>query len=104
MRVELPLSEHLYKILLYLYPRKFRATYEQQMRLTFRDACRVAYRRNGVGGLLSLWLPTLMDLIKTTLEGRARQGEITMSKERSMMFAGQLTLLIGLLWVLASIG
>jgi hypothetical protein len=104
MHDELLVSELLYSALLNLYPPAFRAIYGQQMRLTFRDACRVAYHRNGVGGLLALWLPTLFDLIKTALEERARQGEIIMSKERLMTLAGPLTIIIGLLWALASIG
>ena len=90
-------SERLYKMLLNLYPKKFRAAYGRQMRLTFRDACRVAYQRNGVGGLLALWLPTLLDLFKSAFQERARQGELTMSKERLMDLAGPLTIIIGLL-------
>jgi hypothetical protein len=97
-------SESLYQVLLYLYPKEFRAAYGKQMRLTFRDACRVAYHRNGAGGLLALWLPTLFDLLKSALEERARQGEIMMSKERLMTLAGPLTIIVGMLWVLASIG
>jgi hypothetical protein len=97
-------SEQLYAVLLHLYPKQFRAVYSQQMRLTFRDACQVAYHRNGTVGLVALWLPTLLDLLKSALEERARQGEITMSKERLMPLAGPLTIVIGLLWVLASIG
>ena len=97
-------SEHLYGALLYLYPKQFRAAYGEQMRLTFRDACRVAYQRNGVGGLLALWLPTLFDLFKSALEERARQGEIMMSKERLIALAGPLTILVGSVWLLPSIG
>jgi hypothetical protein len=104
MRVELLVSERLYRALLCLYPKKIRAAYGQQMRLTFRDACRVAYRRNGAGGLLVLWLPTLLDLFKSALEERARQGEITMSKARLIALAGPLTILIGSMWIMASIG
>jgi hypothetical protein len=74
------------------------------MRLTFRDACRVAYHRNGTVGLLVLWLPTLFDLFKSALEERARQGEIMMSKERLMIWAGPLTILVGSVWLLPSIG
>ena len=96
-------SEWLYGALLYLYPKKFRATYAQQMRLTFRDACQVAYRQNGVGGLLALWLPTLLDLLKSALEERARQGEIMMSKERVMALAGPLTIVVGALMLVGPI-
>jgi hypothetical protein len=91
------ISERLYAALLCLYPAPFRAAYSQQMRLTFRDACRAAYRRNGAGGLLALWLPTLLDLFKSALEARARQGEITMSKERLIVLAGPLTIVVGAL-------
>src|SRR5262245_41357398 len=104
MRGELSFSERLYRALLYLYPKEFRAACSQQMRLTFRDACRVAYHQYGSVGLLALWLPTLLDLFKSALEERARRGEITMSKERLMTLSGPLTILVGLFWVLASIG
>jgi hypothetical protein len=98
------LPERLYMVLLNLYPQEFRAIYGQQMRLTFRDACQAAYRQNGMRSLFVLWLPTLFDLFKSALEERARQGEMMMSKERSMTLAGPLTIIIGLLWMLASIG
>jgi hypothetical protein len=104
MRGELLVSERLYRALLYLYPKRFRAAYGRQMRLTFRDACRAAYARNGAGGLLALWLPTLLDLFKSALEERARQGAITMSKARLIALAGPLTILVGSLWVVLSIG
>jgi hypothetical protein len=97
------ISEQLYGALLYLYPKKFRAAYGQQMCLTFRDACRVAYHQNGVGGLLALWLPTLVDLLKSALEERARQGEIIMSKERLMELAGPLTIVVGALMLVGPI-
>jgi hypothetical protein len=104
MRGELLVSERLYRALLYLYPKQFRAAYGQHMRLTFRDACRAAYRRNGAGGLLALWLPTLLDLFISALEERARQGANTMSKARLTAWAGPLTILVGSMWVVASIG
>jgi hypothetical protein len=104
MRGELLISERLYRALLYLYPKKFRAVYSQQMRLTFRDACRVAYRQNGAGGLLALWLPTLLDLFTSALEEWARQGANKMSKARLIALAGPLTILVGSVWVVASIG
>ena len=90
MQRELLISERLYSALLNLYPPTFRAMHGQQMRLTFRDACRDAYRRRGLLSLLALWLPTLLDLFKSALEERARQGELTMSKERLMTLSGKL--------------
>ncbi len=104
MRGEFPVAERLYGVLLSLYPKEFRAAYGQAMRLTFRDACRAAYARNGAGGLLALWLPTLLDLFKSALEERARQGEIMLSKTRLIALAGPLTVGVGVLWVTASLG
>ncbi len=104
MRAVFRLSEWLYGVLLRLYPKRFRTVYGQQMRQTFRDACRVAYRQNGVGGVLALWLPTLLDLVKSALEERAQQGEITMFKARLVNMAGSLTMLVGVLWLLACVG
>lgn len=97
-------SERIYKTLLYLYPKQFRAAYGRQMRQTFRDACREAYHQKGVSGLLALWLPTLLDLVKSALEERARQGEITMSKARLITLAGPLTILVGSIWLVEFIG
>lgn len=104
MRGKLLVSERLYGALLHLYPKEFRAAYGRQMHLTFRDACWLAYHRNGTGGLLALWLPTLLDLFKSVLEEWARQGEITMFKERLITLAGPLTILVGAMWAVASIG
>lgn len=104
MRNNLRLSEKLYGALLYLYPKQFRTIYSQQMRLTFRDACQAAYREQGRSGLVALWLPTLLDLFKSVLEVWARQGEMTMLKERLIAAAGPLTILVGLMWVAPAVG
>ncbi|MCC6603377.1 MAG: hypothetical protein IT327_09225 [Anaerolineae bacterium] len=104
MRAVLGISERLYGLLLYLYPQRFRAAYGQQMRQTFRDACGMAHRRSGVGGVLALWPPTLLDLLKSALEERAQRGEITMFKARLMTMAGPFTVLVGVLWLLAALG
>lgn len=104
MRNEFLVSERLYRALLVLYPKEFRAAYGQQMCLAFRDACRVAYHQNGASGLLAFWLPTLLDLFRSALEERARRGEIVMLKAKLMVLAGPLTITVGVLWVVASMG
>jgi hypothetical protein len=104
MQGKRPVSERLYAALLYLYPKEFRVTYGREMRQTFTDACRIANRRNGAFGLFVLWFLTLLDLLKSALEERARQGEVTMSKARLIGFAGPLTALVGSMWIMASIG
>ena len=97
------MSARIYGTLLYLYPKEFRAAYGQQMCLTFRDACRVAYHRNGASGLVALWLPTLFDLLKSALEERTRQGEFTMPKEKLIALAGPLTIVVGALMLVGPI-
>jgi len=104
MRDRLVISERIYQALLYLYPKAFRMIYGEQMRQTFRDACRATYRGKGVIGLLGLWMPTLFDLFKTAFEERTRQGEIAMSKTRLIGLAGPLTLLVGGLWLASAVG
>jgi hypothetical protein len=56
VRGELRLFERIYGALLYLYPKEFRQAHGRPMRLTFRAACRAAYRRTGAGGLGRLGL------------------------------------------------
>ncbi len=104
MRRRLLLSERLYEALLYLYPKEFRAAFGRQMRLAFRDACHAAYQRKGAGGLLALWAHTVLDLVKSAPKEWARQGEITMSEPRLSTWAGPLTILVGALWLMSSIG
>jgi hypothetical protein len=98
------LSIRLYSALLYLYPKEFRAAYSEEMRQTFRVASQVAYRQHGASGLAALWLATLLDLLKTALAERAWQGGFRMRANRSIALAGPLTILVGLLWILASVG
>ncbi len=57
----LALSDHVYGVLLRLYPRRYRDAYGLLMRQTFRDACRDAYRRGGARRLAQCWLHTCGD-------------------------------------------
>ncbi len=104
MERTLRLSERLYAALIGLYPSHFRDTHADQMRLSFQAACREAYQRGGDAGLIALWLPTLFDLFKSALEERARQGEITMPKERFSALASPLTIIVGVLMLGGLVG
>jgi len=53
---------------------------------------------------LALWLPILLDLLKSALEEQARQGEITMSRARLIALDGPLTILVGSVWLVPVIG
>lgn len=104
MRNDLRASERLYAALLHLYPQQFRAAYGEQMRLAFRDACRVAYRRHRAGGLLALWLPTMLDLFKSACAERVRQGDFAMSNTKLVAWAAPLTIVVGALWLVSAFG
>ena len=56
-RADMPDDQHLsdliFDLLLYLYPRSFRDAYGQQMRIAFRDYARAAKRRGRVLGSLN---------------------------------------------------
>lgn len=55
-------SQHLYGLLLRLYPQVHRANYAMEMLHVFTDQCREAYQARGAWGLLALWPRTLVDL------------------------------------------
>lgn len=98
------ISEGLYRLLLGLYPRRFREEWGLHMSRTFRDSSREQYERDGLLGLIGLWLPTLADLLKTAVEERAQQGEISMSKETMIQIGGPAMMVAGVLWMIAGAG
>ena len=59
------LSKRFYRLLLYLYPKAYRATYEMEMLHVFTDQCRGAYKERGPLGILLLWPRILIDVIVT---------------------------------------
>jgi hypothetical protein len=79
----LQIFEALYRILLRLYPAEYRQIYGEVMAQTFRDMVRAAYARSGFGVLLSLWIETLGDIVKSVVIehlDKLRMGRI-MSKK-----------------------
>lgn len=60
----------LYTLLLYLYPRSFRAEYGEPMVQLFRDKNRDVLRNGHALGLFRLWLFALLDLLRTALAER----------------------------------
>ena len=59
------LSKRFYRLLLYLYPKAYRATYEMEMLHVFSDQCRDTYKQRGPLGILLLWPRILIDVIVT---------------------------------------
>lgn len=81
------LSTHVYRLLLYLYPAAFRREFGREMQLAFRDYCRMITERDGLFGLIQLWLPTLIDLSATAFVERLK--ELTnMSQNPIIRFCG----------------
>src|SRR5262249_23981999 len=84
-------SDRVYRTLLWAYPADFRRTYGADMAQVFRDGCRDAIARDGVAGLIELWLHTLADLVGTALKERvtaaAKRGKATIyaQERRSTM-------------------
>ena len=74
-------SNRLYQKLLQAYPDNHRQRFSDEMTQVFRDLCRDIYNKNGLSGLLNLWLITFIDIAKTALEERFK--EVTnMTKEK----------------------
>ncbi|GHO93481.1 hypothetical protein KSF_035290 [Reticulibacter mediterranei] len=61
----LVLSESLYRLLLYIYPRKFRRMYSREMTLVFRDCWREAEQQAGTQGIIRFWGFILYELTVT---------------------------------------
>ncbi len=57
------LSRRVYARLLKLYPQDHRVEYGPEMLQAFTDQCREAWRVGGGGGLIALWLRSLVDLV-----------------------------------------
>ncbi len=65
MALALACSENLYRLLLYIYPKKFRRRYSREMTLVFRACWREAEQQAGMPGLISFWSFILYELTIT---------------------------------------
>ena len=102
----LDISEHVYKALLKAYPKEFRREYGLQMAQAFRDSCGEELGRDGIVGLIKLWVRTLLDLVMTALversSARANDEEAGM-KDYKLAGIGFVLLLAPLFFVSASL-
>jgi hypothetical protein len=80
-------SVSLYGLLLRAYPSGFRHEYGPHMAQVFRDCLLSSYHHEGLPGVLSLWLLTLIDYIKSVLEEHLQRG-IHMSKSTFIRLSG----------------
>src|SRR5689334_710189 len=61
-------SVQFYRVLLRIYPARFRQEYARQMAQVFRDCCREIYAQGGAKAVLKLWPNILGDLFATALK------------------------------------
>lgn len=63
----LVISDWFYRALLQVYPAGFRNRFAVEMAQVFRSLCYERYRQSGVGGVMRLWLPVLLDWAWATI-------------------------------------
>jgi hypothetical protein len=97
-------SERLYKLILALYPRRYRYEYGVHMARTFRDSIRDQYHRHGLLGLIEVWGPTLIDAVFTAITEHLAKGVVLVSKETWSRIGGPALMLGGIAWMIASVG
>src|SRR6266850_6483178 len=88
--------ERLYRLLLLAYPPDFRAEYEREMVLLFRDQCRESHVRT-----VGFWAAVTWDIARSAPALRVEAWrESTRTMEVVMKLAAMLTLLVGVLGIL----
>jgi hypothetical protein len=93
-------AERIYRLLLRAYPPGFRAEYEREMVLLFRDQCQESDVRT-----LGFWAAVIWDVARSApalrVEAwRARVSESTRTMEGIMKLAGMVTLVVGVVGIL----
>jgi hypothetical protein len=84
----LSISDSLYRVILFLYPSKFRSEFGPDMARTFSDCSRDAFLRQGAGGLLWIWISHLFDLIKTVFEQHILESDMDKSSQQTTVIGG----------------
>jgi hypothetical protein len=97
------LSIGLYVILLQVYPTKFRQEYGSHMMQAFRDSCLRAVKNNKPGGLMKLWLVTLIDFVQSVISEHI-QKETEMKKSKILKFIGIALMIAGFVLFSATFG
>jgi hypothetical protein len=89
-------AEHLYALLLRLYPSEHRQAYGLLMRQAFRDSYREALDANGKVGL-GFWLEVVDDEVRSIAreQGAALQGQLRQIRAEKLDLASSLALLGG---------
>lgn len=97
-------SVRIYRALLVAYPKTFREHYETQMVQVFRDSFREAHHRNGMSGVVDLWLHTCADLFVTALIERITERSRYMFSPKVILWGGVAGVFCGLFWLMSGTG
>lgn len=81
------LSVRIYELLLNIYPKSFQREYGPHMLQVFRDCSLRSVEREGSTGMLSLWVLTLLDLLRSTVE-QYLEKETMMTKNTLIRLSG----------------
>jgi len=99
----LSVSVRVYRALLVAYPKKFREDYETQLVQVFRDSFRYEYHRNGVSGVIDLWLHTFADLVFTALMEHMMERSQYMFSPKVVLWGGLASVFGGVFWLMMGI-
>ena len=90
------IAERVYRLLLGAYPPEFRARYEREMVLLFRDQC-----RDGDVRTPGFWARVFWDILRSA---PALRVEATRTVEVTMKLAAVVTVLLGVLGIVSAVG
>jgi hypothetical protein len=99
----LSVSVRIYRALLLAYPKRFREHYETQLVQVFRDSFRYEYHRNGVYGVIDLWLHTFADLLVTALMERIMERSQYMFSPKVILWGGVASVCAGLFYIMSGL-
>jgi hypothetical protein len=88
-------AERIYRLLLRAYPPAFRADYEREMMLVFRDQCRDDDVRS-----VGFWMRVLLDILRSA---PALRAEATRTVEVIMKIAAVVAVLLGALGIVGTV-
>jgi hypothetical protein len=81
------LSVRIYELFLNIYPKSFQREYGPHMLQVFRDCSIRSFEREGSTGMLALWMLTLLDLLRSTVE-QYLEKETLMTKSTLTRLSG----------------
>jgi len=96
----LAVSGKFYRRLLKAYPHSHRLRFSDEMSQVFREVSKAIYEKDGLSGLMGLWLHTLADLLKTAFEERVK-GITNMSKVKFILLGAWALMLAGITMIVA---